>query len=358
MLNIEPARQQNEASVAKTATWARSPESLLATHLTMPLMWATNHLAKKRKQADHSFWGPGYSIAHPGIFPHHPKAKQYAPREWLLFDYRAGWGTDAFEKNAAPNATYPAPWDTEDDRRDGRKIIDSNLERIAKKRAASIATFEGAMRVEGPFFKNQPLAGQGLKFSYRVYNTSDGHNMPTGSLGAQPQLWLNVVLIDPDGCRVWESGYLDSQGDLADMHSVDVATGKVPNDLNLFNLQTKFLINNIRGTDREAAVPLNYSLDQLIFLRPGAVPVSVLNHPPLIRMEAHSIPPLDHRTAKYSIPAGVIRKRGTYRLSVRMRSRLEPMYFMRLVESTPDMMQRMLDGTLDLHPQSFTFRVY
>ena len=105
------------------------------------------------------------------------------------------------------------------------------------------------------------------------------------------------------------------------MNSSEVALGNIRRDKDLFNLQTKFLINNIRGTDREVALPLNYSLDQLIFLRPGAVPNSVLNHPPLIRMEAHSIAPLDSRLAKYSIPATAMSKRGPYRLSVRMRSR-------------------------------------
>ena len=216
---------------------------------------------------------------------------------------------------------------------------------------------EAGLEVEGPIFYDQPQAGQPLTVGYRVSNTSEGHNLPTGSLGAQPQLWLNVVLIDPDGRRVWESGYLDRNADLADMNSVEVATGRIHRDKDLFNLQTKFLINNIRGTDREAALPLNFSLDQLVFLRPGAVPVSVLNHPPLIRMEAHSIPPLDHRTPKYHIPASAFRKRGAYRLSVRMRSRTEPMYFMRLIHSTPDMIRRMNENMLDLRASSHTFLV-
>ena len=312
---------------------------------------------EKRKQSNHMFWGPGYSIAHPGIFPHNPKAKQYTPREWMSFDYRAGWGTKAFEDAVKDGTPFPAPWDNTDDRRDGRKIIDDNLKKLDQKRAAAIQTMEGGIRIEGPYIKSKPLKGQPLRVDYRVANTSEGHNLPTGSLGAQPQLWLNVALINPDGYRVWESGYLDSQGDLADMHSVDVAKHLVPRDKDLFNLQTKFLISNVRGTDREVALPVNFSLDQLPFLRPGAVPVSVLNHPPLIRMEAHSIPPLDSKTAHYTIPATAFAQPGPYRLSVRMRSRTEPMYFMRLIKSSSDMIQRMRDNTLDLHPSSYTFWV-
>ena len=164
-------------------------------------------------------------------------------------------------------------------------------------------TLEASVDIKGPIFYQNPRAGQPLKIGYRVTNTSEGHNLPSGSLGAQPQLWLNVALIDPDGCRVWESGYLDSNGDLADMHSVDVAKGRIPRDKDLFNLQTKFLINNVRGTDREVALPLNFSLDQLVLLRPANIPVSVLNHPQLIRMEAHSIPALGPPNPKVPHPS-------------------------------------------------------
>lgn len=310
-----------------------------------------------RKRSSHMFWGPSYSIAHPGIFPHNPDAKSFSPREWLLFDYRAGWGTDEFESNVPLGMHFPEPWDTVDDRRDGRRVIDANLAKLDQKRSSAIMTMEAGLDVEGPVFYDTPTAGKGLKVGYKVTNTSEGHNLPTGSLGAQPQLWLNVVLIDPDGKRVWESGYLDRNADLADMHSVEVAKGRIRRDKDLFNLQTKFLINNVRGTDREAALPLNFSLDQLAFLRPGAVPVSVLNHPPLIRMEAHSIAPLDHRMPKYHIPASALRKRGLYRLSVRMRSRTEPMYFMRQIKSTPEMIRRMNENMLDLRMSSRTFRV-
>ena len=310
-----------------------------------------------RKRSNHTFWGPGYSIAHPGLFPQNPDANKFRPREWLAFDYRAGWGTREFEETLPPGVTFPVPWDTVDDRIDGRKIIDANLKTLSEQRAYATMTMEAALKLEGPIFFREPKAAQPLKIGYRVSNASEGHNLPSGSLGAQPQLWLNVVLIDPTGRRVWESGYLDQHGDLADMHSIDVAEGRIPRDKNLFNLQTKFLINNVRGTDREAALPLNFSLDQLPLLRPATIPVSVLNHPPLIRMEAHSIPALDHRVPKFHIPATALTKRGTYRLSVRMRSRTEPMYFMRQIHSTPDMIRRMNENMLDLRISSHTFLV-
>ncbi|TWT94253.1 multiheme c-type cytochrome [Neorhodopirellula pilleata] len=310
-----------------------------------------------RKHSNHTFWGPGYSIAHPGIFPHNPKARKYSPRQWLTFDDRAGWGTKAFEDSVPPGFRFPEPWTERDDRIEARRIIDENIEKAQYKRGMSAMTLEAGAKVSKPIFMNTPRAGTPLKFAYRVDNVSDGHNLPTGSLGAQPQLWLNTVLIDPTGRRVWESGYLDTNADLADMHSIDVALGRVPRDKDLFNLQTKFLISNVRGTDREVALPVNISVDQIPFLRPGAVPVSVLNHPPLIRMEAHSIAPLDHRMAKYTVPASAMRIPGTYRLSVRMRSRTEPMYFMRLVKATPDMIRRMNENMIDICRDTHTFEV-
>src|SRR6056297_395833 len=310
-----------------------------------------------RKHANHTFWGPNYSIAHPGLFPIHEKADRWTPREWLAFDYYSPWGTDAFERQVPPGATFPRPWDNTDDRRDARKIIDANVKRLREKRASSIAAMEGSLAIEGPFFKVAPQAGSDLHFRYTVRNIGEGHNFPTGSLGAQPQVWLNVALIGPDGRRLWESGYLDTAGDLADLQSEDVALGRVPRDSQLFNLQTKFLINGLRGTDREVAVPLNFNLDQLVFLRPGAVPVSVLNHPPLIRMEAHSIPPLGKRDAVYRVPGHLMRQPGVYRLSVRMRSRPEPIYFMRLVDATPDMIRRMNEGILNMLPTTYTFMI-
>jgi hypothetical protein len=150
---------------------------------------------------------------------------------------------------------------------------------------------------------------------------------------------------------------LDSNGDLCNHHSMDVTQGRVPADLQLFNLQTQFLITGVKGTDREMYLPINVDIDQLPFLRPGAQPITVLNHPPFIRMEAHSIPPLGQKIARYRVAAELLTEPGTYRMSVRLRSRMEPIYFMRFVNATPEMEQRMIENTLDLHPYSIQFTI-
>jgi hypothetical protein len=322
----------------------------------------------ERKHSNHVFYGPGYSIAHPGVFPHNVKADRWTFDQWLLFDWRAGWGTEAFEtalERGEFRCDFPEVWANADDRYDAREILDENFRALDYKRETRRQVMENGSRIDGPFLPDDCLRagervvprGRTLPLSYLVTNLNSGHNLPTASLGAQPQVWLNAVLVDPRGVRVWESGYLDGNGDLADLQSEDVLAGRLPHDDQLFNLQTKFLVTNLKGTDREVYLPVNLDIDQLPFLRPPGLPVSVLNHPPLIRMEAHSLPPLGSRDARYRIPGEALMVPGTYRLSIRMRSRAEPMYFMRFVGATPEMIRRMMEETLDCHVSTVVFRV-
>jgi hypothetical protein len=315
---------------------------------------------ENRKHANHIFFGPGYSIAHPGIFPHNKDSLRWSVQDWLLFDHRRGWGTEEFEElveDGKIQIIFPPVWQEADDRYDAREIIDANLKRLESKRITRQMVMENGSHVDGPFFDTPPARGQELKLHYVVTNTNDGHNMPSGSLGAQPQLWINVSLIGPRGQRLWESGYLDRWGDLADIHSEDVRNKRIPFDWQLFNLQTMFLITGAKGTDREFYLPVNFDFDQLPYLRPGAQPVSVLNHPPFIRMEGRSLAPLGSRKAPYKIPGELLQEPGGYRLSFRMRMRTEPMYFMRFCESTPEMMRSMNEWMLDFHQFSYEFEV-
>jgi nitrate/TMAO reductase-like tetraheme cytochrome c subunit len=324
-------------------------------------------IGTQKRHSNHVFFGPGYAITHPGLFPQNPKADRWPPRQWLAFDWRAGWGTEAFEhqvERGEINPAFPAEWAEADDRMDAREILDANFKRLKYKDDTRRQVMENGSRIDGPFFSPDTQcadgtfqAGKTLKLHYTVTNTNAGHNMPTGSLGAQPQLWVNVVLVNPRGQRVWETGYLDTQGDLADAHSVDAQRGVVPRDQQLVNFQTKFLITNVKGTDREMPLPVNIDIDQIPFLRPAPQPVTVLNHPPFIRMEAHSIPPLGSRPAAYRIPGSALTEPGTYRLSIRMRSRGEPIYFMKFVGATEEMIRTMNEKILDVHPYTVTFKV-
>jgi hypothetical protein len=305
-----------------------------------------------RKHANHSFIGPGYSIAHPGIFPHNPKAQTIGIEDWLQFDWRAGWGTTKFEDKVADGklkVSFPKRWSNALDREEARKVIDENIGKLDARDKIRKTLMENSSHVDGPYIDGTPRIGSNLAFSYKVKNTNSGHNLPSGSLGAQPQLWINVALMDPDGRNIWESGYVDGNGDMADLHSLDVAAGRIRADQQLVHFQTKFLTTNVKGTDREMYLPVNFDIDPLPHLRPPGVPTTVLNHPPLVRMENHSLPPLGEKVARYQVPGNLITKPGKYRLAFRMRSRAEPIYFMRFVGATKQMEQGMNERIMNFH---------
>lgn len=316
----------------------------------------------KARHSNHAFYGPGYPIAHPGLFPFNPRGLRWTIKEWLTFDYRAGWGLRDWEDKLAAGEvrtpSFPHEWKQRDDRMFARFVIQQNEKLLEDKKRDRLAVMENGSRIDGPFFDGKkPTRGKDLELRYRITNVDEGHNLPSGSLGAQPEIWLNVALIDPDGENVWESGYVDSLGDMADLHSLDVAAGTIEHDDQLFNLQTKFLTTNVKGTDREMYLPVQFDNDPLPHLRPANVPTTVLNHPPFVRMEGRSIPPLGWRDAKYSIPGEVLKKPGTYKLQVRMRSRAEPIYFMRFVGATREMEQRINEWMLDIHPYAVEFDI-
>ncbi len=305
-----------------------------------------------RKHANHRFIGPGYSIAHPGIFPHNKNAQAITIKDWLEFDWRAGWGTTEFEDKVAGGKVmvdFPKRWADSNDREDARAIIDENLAKLDERDQIRQQVMENGSHVDGPFIQGDPRVGTDLAFSYKIKNVNTGHNLPSGSLGAQPQLWVNVALVDPDGKNVWESGYVDNDGNMADLHSLEVAAGRIRTDQQLVHFQTKFLTTNVKGTDREMYLPVNFDIDPLPQLRPPQVPTTVLNHPPLVRMENHSLTPLGEKMASYQVPGNLITKPGKYQLAFRMRSRAEPIYFMRFVGATKEMEQSMNERIMNFH---------
>jgi len=310
-----------------------------------------------RPLTDHTFVGPGYPISHPGLFPFRLEESRFTPQQWLTFNYRAKWGSEEFESKAAAPGPFPSEWQNPADRKAAWQTVEENLVRWRERREMRVKRLETASHLDGPFFKGRPEVGKAFSFEYKISNRNKGHNLPSGSLGAQPELWLNVALHDPDGKRVWESGYVDSHGDVADLQSEDVQKGKIEHDDQLVSMQAKFITTNLKGTDREMYLPINLDFDQLPFIRPGGAPTSLLNHPPFARMEKRSIPPLGTRVAKYKVPGKFLTKPGTYRLVVRLRGRTEPIYFMTFVEATEDMIRAENQWADDIHPYAVAFEV-
>ena len=85
-----------------------------------------------RKHANHRFIGPGYSIAHPGIFPHNIEGEGHQHRGLAAVRLARGLGNDfKFEDKVAAGklkVTFPKRWSDALDREEAREIIDENLE--------------------------------------------------------------------------------------------------------------------------------------------------------------------------------------------------------------------------------------
>jgi nitrate/TMAO reductase-like tetraheme cytochrome c subunit len=329
-------------------------------HVGYAVGWAAevnkNYVNLQRPLTDHTFVGPGYPISHPGLFPFRLDESPFTPQQWLTFNYREKWGSDAFER-AAGSTSFPPEWQNPADRKTAWRIVQENYGRWNERKEMRKKMLENASHLDGPFFDAPPQAGKAFAFEYKISNLNKGHNLPSGSLGAQPELWLNVSLIDPDGEIVWESGYVDKYGDVADLQSKEVREGTIAHDDQLVSMQAKFITTNVKGTDREMYLPINLDVDQRPFIRPGGTPTSLLNHPPLARMEKRSIPPLGQRIAQYEVPADRMKKPGTYRLAARLRGRTEPIYFMEFVEATRDMIRAENEWADDIHPYAVEFDV-
>ena len=315
-------------------------------------------IIEDRPLTNHTFVGPGYPISHPGLYPQSLAPSPFTPQQWLKFDWRAGWGSDDFEKNLPPGARVPPEWQNAGDRKTAWEAVQANLAQWSYRKEQRLKLLENGSKLDGPAFKGSPQVGKNFSFEYTLTNLNKGHNLPSGSLGAQPELWLDVALTDPDGKVVWESGYVDKNGDVADFQSAEVQNGHVRFDQQLFSMQAKFITTNVKGTDREMYLPINLDNDQLPFIRPGGAPTSLLNHPPFVRMEKRSIPPLGHRTHKYTVPGDALKKPGTYKLAVRLRGRTEPIYFMDFVGSTTEMKRTENDWVTDTHSYAVAFDVH
>ena len=138
-------------------------------------------VGNEREHHNHAFYGPGYSIAHPGIFPHNPEAERWTIDEWLQFDYRAGWGTEDFEVDLIDGvieASFPEVWTDPVDREEAMLIIEDNLELLEEKKDLREQVMNNGSKIDGPFFDDTPEVGESFSFSYEVTNINPGHNLP------------------------------------------------------------------------------------------------------------------------------------------------------------------------------------
>jgi hypothetical protein len=286
---------------------------------------------RPRKRADHRFVGPDYSVVHPGVFPHNTKAQELATiREWLTFDYKAGWGTDTFEKKLSKDFKFPPRWTSLDDRLDARAIIDENLKLLDEMAAARKKLLQVGFRLEDIVVERAD--DKGLRFKVKVRNGTDGHNAPTG-LDNERMVYLEVAVTDSQGKVVFRSGDRDPNGDIRDQHSTYVNSDDVPLDSQAFSLRSKFIVSMARGGDREQVSPINVSVDALPFARPETRPAILTGSPTSSRKHKRGLPPLGERWATYEVSASELKgSSGPYQLNVKLIAGMIPINLLNVIQ--------------------------
>lgn len=277
---------------------------------------------RDRKLTNHTFAGPDYSVIHPGLFPLNVDAQKFKTlAEWLQFDYKAGWGTDKFEKSVSKDYKFPPAWESRDDRYDGAAIIKTQFERLAKVRGLRLQVLRNGIHLSNVNVLKSDASG--LQFSIDVINATTGHPVPTG-FDAERLFFLQVTVTDSHGKKVYVSGDRDPNGDVRDYHSVYVHNGELPPDDDLFNLQSIFLVRTLRGGEREQILPTNLSVDVLPFVRPETRATTLVGHPLGARKHKQTIEPLGHRTATYTVPADKLRSGERYTITISFIAQMIP----------------------------------
>ena len=302
-------------------------------YATGPAARVGNRATRPRKRTNHMFAGPDYSIVHPGIFPHNTEAQELATlREWLMFDHEAGWGTDAFEDAAPDDYEFPPRWVEPDDRYDAADIIRDNLDLLDEIARQRLQLLRAGYEL-GDVTVDRADAG-GIAFKVEFRNGTSGHNVPTG-FDAERVVWLHVTVTDATGRVVFESGDLDPNGDVRDSHSVYVHDGALPADDQLFTLQSRFLVNMVRGGEREQVLAVPYSPSPLPFLRPSTSSTILTGRPVTARKHRRTIPPLRSKWASYEVDGdALVGTRGPYFANIQIKAGMVPV---NLVHEVADM---------------------
>jgi hypothetical protein len=286
---------------------------------------------KDRKITSHIFSGPDYSVIHPGIFPHNIQAQQMATlKEWLQFDYKAGWGTDKFEDKISENHKFPKRWESVDDRFDAREILNEQFKKLEWARGKRLEVYRNGYGLND--IKTLQSDSDGIRFKVKVVNKTDGHNTPTGFSGER-LVWLHVTVKDRDGKVVFESGNLDPNGDLRDQESAYVHNGELPLDNQLFNLQSRFVHVNVRGGERFQVIPIPYTVTSLPIVRPTIQSLILTGEPTTERNHRRSIEALGHRWAEYSIKGSALKGKGPYKANIQLKVSPAPVNLIAAVQS-------------------------
>lgn len=330
--------------------YARGPAAVVGDEPTEP-----------RKLTNHYFAGPDYPIIHPGIFPHNVEAAEFkSMRQWLKFDYKAGWGTDEFEQSISLDREFPDAWFAIDDRYDAREILDEQFERLEWARKERLEVLRNGFEM-GDIEITRASGGDGLAFRVDVRNPTNGHAVPTG-FDAERLIFLQVRVRDRDGRLVYVSGDRDPNGDVRDSHSLYVHDGRLPLDEDLFSLQSRFLVRMERGGEREEVLTLNHSQSPQPFIRPETRATTIYGRPRGARKHKMTIPPRGERTATYDIPANQLDGTGPYTVNVKLIAQMVPVNLIAAIQdvgfdygmSPKEVAERVVEGAETLYEKEVT----
>ncbi|QGJ72258.1 Hypothetical protein PBC10988_39760 [Planctomycetales bacterium 10988] len=247
-----------------------------------------------RRLSDHTFAGPDYSLLPDTEFPE--------KLDWMYEqDYSCPECLNPHQQKTLHELRQKNRWQLQ--------TADSKRYELLKNAAE--------IKVTHP---RQAACGEKIKLDVCVQSKVAGHNLPTG-FTAERQIWLEVIVRDPSGKIIFNSGDVDPEGDLRDEHSYYVEIGKLPADRHLFNLQSKFVALTFRGTERSLIIPVNRHLAPLNVVRPSTELSASFGRPRGFRVAKASIPPLSSRSKAYPV---VFHQPGPHHLSVRLNFRHLP----------------------------------
>ena len=287
-----------------------------------------------RKLTNHMFVGPDYSVLPAELFPLHPEAIREESdgddvtasghasiRDWIAFrkylkehpEHKDTWGLDD-EIPEEDEEKLPVPFSTFDDREFARSIVDTNTELLEYATKQRLKLLQNGYKLGE--IKVDTKRKKDIRFKVQVKSGTDGHNVPTGFDGER-LIWLFVRVLDGAGNVIHVSGDLDPNGDVRDLHSAYVHNHELPQDKELFSLQSKFLTRNLRGGEREQVLPLNWSGSPLIYVRPEPLSSVLVGRPGGARKHKVGIEPLGERWASYHVKKDKLAKTtGPYKAIV------------------------------------------
>ena len=299
-----------------------------------------NARTRPRKRTTHMFSGPDYSVVHPGLFPHNPKVQReenagpHDPglatmREWIQFDYLAGWGTDEFEAQVKEGHPFPPAWVDQNRRFKARDLLNDQLQLLGEAAGQRHLVLSTGYQIGD--IEDVKLTRRGLDFRICFFNGTTGHGVPTG-FDAERPTFLRVTVWDANRRVMFVSGDFDPNGDLRDVHSTYVHNGLVPLDRQLVSLQTKFIIRNVRGGEREQVLVFPFSPDPLPYIRPETRPHTVLGRPVGARKHKHNLQPNEPRWCDYHVEESKLTGCGPYHIQVQVVSGMVPVNLVHAVQ--------------------------